>query len=255
MLTGYGEPLLLTRNLEPTAIAQDLLFSPQLVGFTLETNVGESRKVKAWKNCKKVTVASAAGDEEVTLTLQYEIDWASLQVAQGELAQNVNVTLPIRKEAKIPASGPYVINDAAIAANSDVRVYLTEKIGTNQPGHLLASAIAPTGRQFQIAAGVLTFPSTLAGASIVYSVPSALTAVPSIGKAPSPVLIDEYQFVGHACGDGFPAGITIHCPRIKQTGKPTINTEDDVPVLEIPYEVLVAPGERSAVHYYLPPAA
>lgn len=255
MLTGYGEPMLLTRNLTPTTIAQELLFSPQLVGFNLETSVEAARKIRAWKNCKRVVVASAPGDEESTLTLRYEVDWAALQVGMGELAENVNVTLPTRKEAKIPLVTPFEISDTAITAGADVRVYLSGAVGTESLGHLTAAAAAPTGRQFQITAGKLVFPSTLAGGAIVYSVPSVLTSVPSIGKAPNPVKIDEYAWVGHACGDGWPNGVIIHIPRIKQVGKPSINTDDDEPVLEIQYECLTAAGERAPIHYYLRPAA
>lgn len=253
MLTGFGEPLLLTRGVNASAIAQDLVFSPQLVGFELVPTVEDSRKIKAWKNCQKVIVASAKGEIEWQLTLRYEIDWAALQVGFGEIAQNVNVTLPTRKEARVPAVTPFTISDAAVTAGSDVRCYLADKIGNEQPGHLVSSAVAPTGRQFQISAGVLTFPSTLAGAPIVYTVPTVLTSVASIGKAASAVAIEEYQFMGHACGDGFVNGVRIHCPKIKQAGLPTINTDEDEPVIEIPYDVLTLAGERTPVHMYINP--
>ena len=42
---------------------------------------------------------------------------------------------------------------------------------------------------------------------------------------------------------------------IKQVGKPSINTDDDEPVLEIQYECLTAPGDRAPIHYYLNPVA
>jgi hypothetical protein len=243
----------LTRGVAASAIAQELAFGLDLVGFNLQLTQAASTKLKAWRNCSQVTVGTVPGDIEASLTLQYVPDWASMQVGMGELAQNLNITLPTQKEAKVPLVAPYEISDAlVVGTTTDVRVFLLEKLGNEQPGHLTASTVAPTGRQFQLSAGKITFPATLAGASVAYAAPRAFTTLPSIGKAPNAVKINEYQFIGHACGTDWPNGVMIHIPKMEQSGLMSLNTEDDPSLIEIPYDCLVAAGERTAVHFYLP---
>lgn len=261
MLSGFGKLFFETLELDATAIAQNLMYAPDLLDFTLDTSTDEARKAKAWRDCKRVTVASAPGEEERSLTVQLaNVDWAVLQLAEGEIAENVNVTLPAYKVATIPSVSPYEITDAEITAgNQDkVKAYLQGKVGSNVAGPLTRVATAPSSaKEFQAdgANTKLIFEAGLAGGAIAYSIPKAYTSIPSIGKAPDPVRISSLSFIGHACGDEFPEGVLIHIPKIARSGRPTYNTADDIPTLELPFECLVAPGERSPVHFYLEPAA
>lgn len=259
MLTGFGKFGFLTQGLTAEVIAQDLLLAPDLLDFSIETSTGDSKKAKAWRGCKKVTVATAAGEEERTLTVQMaNVDWATLQLAEGEIAENVNVTLPIWKTANIPAT-PFEIVDTAITAGNkaQIKAYLQGAVGENRAGHLTQIAAAPTARQF-IASDTgtkLTFNSALEGGAIAYSIPTAFTSIPSIGKAPDPVSLTKFGWIGHACGDSFPNGVLIYIPLIQSKGKPSYNSADDVPTLELAFDCLTAPGERSPVQFFLMPAA
>jgi hypothetical protein len=201
-------------------------------------------------------IASAPGEEETTLTIQLDdINWAAYQLSEGELAENVSVTLPIWKEAIVGAGGTVADADLITGNIGSVKAYLLSPVGTNIAGYLTKVATAPTVRQFSAAAGTLTFNAGLIGGAVRYLVRKDLTSVPSIGKAPNPILLNKLSFIGHACSDQHPGGILISCPLVVRSGRGSVNSADDVPVLEVPFEVLTAPGERSPVHRYLLPAA
>lgn len=262
ILEGYGKLGIYSTDLSASAIAQDLLLaSDNLLDFSIATNTAEARKARAWRNCKRVVVGSVSGDEERSLAIQIaSVDWAALQLAEGELASNVNVTLPIWKSGTVPSTAPYEIIDADIAAGNQatVKSYLVDKVGTNMAGYLTRVAIAPTSaREVQVdgANTKLVFHSGLAGGGVAYVVDVAQTNLPSIGKAASPVKLNNLSFIGHGCGDGFDeGGLLLHIPKISRSGRPTYNTADDVTTLEIPFEILVAGGEREGVHFYNMPS-
>jgi hypothetical protein len=261
IIKGFDGSGFITRNLDTSTLLQNLLLAPDLLDYNLATTVAEAKKARKWTGCKRVVAGTAPGEEESTLTVQISsIDWGAMQFAYGELATNVNATVPILKTLKVPAVTPFEVVDTEVTAGTaaSVKAYLAEKVGTEQPGYLQKVTAAPSAaRTFQAdgTATKLIFHSGLAGAAITYVIEKPLTAVPSIGKAPSPVKIGDLQFVGYACSDEWPNDMMIHIPKIQYTGKPSINTADDVPVLEVPFECVVAPGEREAIHYYLLPSA
>jgi hypothetical protein len=259
MWTGFGGFFAETIGLADTLIAQELLLVNDVVSFNLEVDVADSRKIKAWRNCKKVVVASAPGEEEYTLTIQLENNWAALQFAQGELAENVNITLPVLKQAIIPATPFEIVDPAITAGNADkIKAYLQGNVGTNQAGYLTRIASGtPTARQFvATATGTkLTFAAALSGGAVAYTIPTDYTSLPSVGKAPSPIKLNKLSFYGLACSSTDPGGILIRIPLIQATGKPSFNTEDDEPVLELTFDCLTAPGERSPVSFFQLPAA
>jgi hypothetical protein len=257
ILSGAGQFMLISNNLDASLIAQNLMWSPDLLDFTLEENLGTPRKAKKMTCTGPKVVATSPGEEEITLKISIETpDWAFLQLAEGELAENVAVTLPVYKQGVVSAITPFEINDAKIVAGNinQVMSYNASYVGSAIPGPLIRVSTAPSSaKEVQVAAGKLTFDASMAGAAIVYSVPEAYTALPSLGKAPNPTYIGELQFIGHACSDSFPNGVLIHLKRIARTAKPTWNPNQDTPTFEISYEGLLAPGERAIVQKYLLP--
>ena len=249
--------MFLTSGLALTTIAQELMFAPELINFTLAENLGTPRKARKMTCDGPAIVAVKHGLREAVLTVSTEIpNWSFLQLAAGEISQNVNVTLPLYKQATVPLTTPFTISDAAITTGNmaQVRAYNSSFVGANQPGTLMSVNTAPaSAKEFQPAAGTLTFSSTAAGETITYLVPTAYTSMPSINKAPGPIKLGELQFIGHACGDSFDNGVLIYIKRLSQTTKPTWNPNQDVPAFEIQYECLLAPDERELVQYYLPP--
>ena len=259
ILSGAGQFMFLTQSLSSTIIAQELMFAPDLINFTLAENLGTPRKAKKLTCDGPVIIGVAHGLREATLTVSSEVpNWSFLQLAAGELAENVNVTLPLYKQATVPLTTPFTITDPAItAANlAQIRSYNSSFVGTTQPGTLMRVTVAPaSAKEFQAAAGTLTFSSGAAGQTITYSVPTPYTSMPSLNKSATPIKLGELQFIGHACGDSFDNGVLIHIKRLSQTTKPTWNPNQDVPAFEIQYECLLAPDERELVQYYLPPIA
>lgn len=258
ILSGAGQFMFITNTLDQTLIAQQLMFSPDLINFSLEESLGTPRKAKKMTCKGPKVVATSPGLAETTLKVSTEVpDWAFLQLAEGELAANVNVTLPIYKNAQVPLAAVFTISDAAIVAGNLTQIvaYNTSFVGGNLPGPLMRVSTAPaSAKEFQVAAGVLTFHSSMAGASITYAVPVTQASLPSLGKDPSPTYLGELQFIGHACSDSYPNGLLIHIKRLSQTSKPTWTPNTDVPSFEIDFECLLAPSERALVQKYLMPA-
>lgn len=258
---GFETPGFMSRGLATTPLLQELLLKLPVLDYSLTWNVGEAKKARAWQGCKRQVVSIAPGEEEIQLTLSIQaVNWSVMQFAYGELAANVDVNLPISTIATVPTTAPHEITDPAIAAalsSASVRLYLCEGIGAELADYLLVTAAAPaTAREVQvdIAGGRLVFHPDLAGATIAYTVEKDLISVPSIGKTPDPVKFGDMQFYGYACNEEWENHMMIHCPLVKRSGKPSISTADDIPTLEISFEVLVPAGEREAVHFYRLPA-
>jgi hypothetical protein len=259
ILSGAGQFMLISNNLDASLIAQNLMWSPDLLDFTLEENLGTPRKAKKMTCTGLKVVATSPGQEEVTLKISSEVpDRAFLELAEGELIENVALTLPVYKQATVPLTTAFEINDAdVVSGNSNqIMAYNASYSSAIAPGPLIRVSAAPaSAKEFQAAAGKLTLHSSMAGAAIVYAVPKAYTSMPSLGKAANPTYIGELQFIGHACGTGFEDGVIIHIKRISRTSKPTWNPGTDVPTFEITYEALLAPGERAIVQKYFPKLA
>jgi hypothetical protein len=260
MLSGVGQLAFRTKTLSESSLAQELLVTPYLVDFQLNTEDEDAREARAWIEGKRQIVATTPGDQRDRLVISHEyLDWYHLQFARGELATNVTRSLPIYKTGKVPAASPYEIVDTDIGAGNvaTITCSLLERGAWGEAGYLSSASGAPTGRQFQpTATGTkLVFPATLAGAAVAYLVNVSYSNIPSIGVADSPVKFGALEFIGKAYGDQFPDGVLIHIPQVVRRTRPNLSTADDVATLEYEFDCQVAPGNREAVHYYLPPAA
>ncbi|AFY60362.1 hypothetical protein [Synechococcus sp. PCC 6312] len=253
MLSGVGRLALITRSLSATAIAQELMIPGKFSQFNLNVET-ENKKAEAWIDGVKENVSSAIGKRTTTLQLAFQyLDWFHLQLAQDELATNVNVTLPIYKTVTVPAT-PFKITDADISSAgiaSSVKAYVTDRGSWGEAGYLVAESGTLAAREFEAdhTDTSITFHSGLAGASVTYVVDKAFTSIPSIGKAPDAIKIGEVSFIGKGYGPEFPNGVFIHIPSLTRSGSPSLQT-DDVPTFEIPFDCNVASGYRTPVQYY-----
>lgn len=259
MLSGVGRLALITQNLNASTIAQNLVVPGSFSNFNLNVET-ENKKAVAWVEGKKQNVSSAIGQEQYTLALAFQyLDWFHLQLANDEIATNVNVTLPVYKQAVVPASAPFEIVDADISSAgiaSSVKCYVSRRGAWGDAGYLAAEPDTLAAREFKAtyAAGPpavtkIEFHSGLAGAPITYVVNKAFTSLPAIGHSATPIRFGSFSFIGQGYGPEFPNGVYIHIPNIVRSGTPSLQT-DDVPTFEVPFDCNVVSPFVSPVQYY-----
>lgn len=263
MLSGVGRLALLTKSLSSTTIAQEIMIPGLFSNFNLNYEV-ENKKAVAWIEGVKQNVRSAVGMQQATLNLAFQfLDWSHLQLAAGELATNVNVTLPLYKTITVPGT-PFEVTDADITSAtiaSGIKAYVTNRGDWGEAGYLSYNSGTLAAREFKgdyapadpgPASNKIIFHSGLEGATVTYVVNKSFNSLPSIGHSATPIRLGDLGFVGLGYGPDFPKGVYISIPSITRSGQPSLQT-DDVPTFEIPFDCNVAPGFTSPVQYYLLP--
>ncbi|HEY9639055.1 MAG TPA: hypothetical protein V6C57_01150 [Coleofasciculaceae cyanobacterium] len=251
MLSGFGFPAIITRDLDATTIAQNLMFNIPLVTFNYEQNTDVKEALK-WQAGQQVVADSARGRQTNTLTLGYEsIDWFGLQFAFDQLAVDTTATLPLVKQGTVPTSGPYTFSDTTLVSGNiaSVKVYIDERGDWGPPGFRKAGTTTPAVGEFVAATGTLTFNAADAGAPFTYVVDTTYTDISSIGAAASPIKVGTLSFVGQLYGPRFPENVMIYFRSITRKSDPSINT-DDVPRIEIQYSANLVAGRSLPFELY-----
>lgn len=253
MLSGFGFPAIITRDLNATTIAQNLMFNIPLVTFNYEQNTDVKEALK-WQAGQQVVADSARGRQTNTLTLGYEsIDWFGLQFAFDQLAVDTTATLPLVKQGTVPATSPYTVSDTTLTAGNagSVKVYIDERGDWGPPGFRKSGTGTPAVGEFVAdgTAKTLTFNAADAGAPFTYVIDTTYTDISSIGAASSPIKIGTLSFIGQLYGPRFPENVMIHFPSITRKSDPSINT-DDVPKIEIQYSANLVSGKSLPFQLY-----
>ncbi len=256
MLSGVGQLAIITRSLNATGFAQNIMFPGQFYNFdyNIESQVKEA---KAWVNGKRVTVSSAIGEETYTLALSFQyLDWSHLGFAYDEIPQNSsNVKLPIMKSVVVPTTAPFEIPDIDIStANAvSVKAYVSQRGNWGEAGYRKQSATAtPAVKEFAVdtTAKKLIFNATDSGAPVQYFVEKTFSTLPSIGYETNAYGFGSLSFVGVGRGPEFPNGVFINIPSATRKKAPSLTT-GDVPEFQLEFGVNVLPGNRSPHQFFL----
>jgi hypothetical protein len=230
ILTGFGYPDFLVNNnlldIEPMEISIE--------------GSSDLKKAKKYVNGKLVTAGTATGEETYTMKVGIEaITWQALQFGFGQLASSESsLALPERRTLTVPSSSPYEVVDADIA-NTSVWATIRNDGTWGKAGPLERVTGSPTGKQFKVdvSGTKLVFPSTLAGAKILYRLFKTQSAIDAIGVSQTPQLLNEFSFSGVTFGDSETGKFKIYIPKATKASIPSFNPSD-VTKLEIDYELV-----------------
>lgn len=230
ILTGFGYPDFLVNN---------RLLDIEPMEITIEGN-SDLKKARKYVNGKLVTAGTATGEETYTMKVGIEaITWQALQFGFGQLASTASsLDLPERKTGTVPGSTAYEIVDTDITTTS-VWATIRNDGAWGKAGPLERVTGTPTGRQFKVETSgtKLVFPSTLAGAKILYRLFKTQTAIDAIGVSQTPQLLNEFSFSGVTFGDSETGQFKIYIPKATKAGIPSFNPSD-VTKIEIDYELV-----------------
>jgi hypothetical protein len=196
---------------------------------------------------KKVIAGSILAGEKYKLKIGIQAaSLTALAWAHGEVVKTTSsVTLPEVREARVPLTAPYEINDADIAGSAGVWVFQVDPTDTA----MTLSAGAPAVGAFQVTASKLVFNAADAGAAVAYRVFKTYTNVRSIGKEALAAAdaLSNFRFGGVAYTDG--KRVRIDIPKMSRISVPSLSLSD-VTTLEVEYRLAVAAGERSVYQFY-----
>lgn len=108
----------------------------------------------------------------------------------------------------------------------------------------------PTGGEYRVDIGLLTFPAGSAGTVVTYVVNKTYTSIETIGHEST---FDEFGrliFTGlvYSTEDSVP--MQIVCPQLSRISTPSITINGDLTELTIEFRASVAPGDRSPFKLY-----
>ncbi|PZV19181.1 MAG: hypothetical protein DCF22_00505 [Leptolyngbya sp.] len=195
-----------------------------------------------------------------SITYKFEVDYEAVDsdiiaLMFGEQwASAANYDDRLTKMASVPAATPYTIADANIPTTpvaGDIHVTISDNgaWGFRRPLEVILTG-SPTGDQVLVTGTTtktLTFPSTLAGVPVKYSVRKPRTSIDSLGVSTSPAFFNDLKFIGH----------------IASTRKEEIICEVDLtpaggwqlpvgdkPSVKLEFKPITKGSNRSAVRFY-----
>lgn len=255
MLYGIAKTSIGTNALDAnTLFGEQIAFDQCIAGFSLTatTNFVEA---KCFVNGVLQTVASAINAEDFMLDLTYEyLDWSTMQLLYGELAQTGGAALPTSKSIAITAAGAVSEPDISTANNNgaSVRVYDQTK------GIFLTAAAAspPAANQFFVdaAASEIEFNASQVGSTVTYKYDKIYTSIQSIGSGQIGSQFDQLTNLNltaivSSAVEGSEAYVLV-VDQIERTNTPTLQLQGDKAVFSIQYKAINRPGARKPFRLY-----
>jgi hypothetical protein len=154
------------------------------------TRKGTAEDAMAYRAGRHVIEETIESKTEYSIKLKTQItNWAMTGLARGQIQRTLSdITVPVVRRAKIPATG--IVADTLITANLPVLATIESYGSWGQAGPIpVASVVA--------ASGTLTFPTTLAGATITYMFDRTMATARAYGGAGTLKTMDEFQLIAY----------------------------------------------------------
>ena len=190
------------------------------------------------------TVASKINSEDFSVTLTYEfLDWPTLQLLYGELAQSGGAAVPTAKTEDLV--GTTIVDSEIIAANeASVLVYnATEEV------FMTLAAASPGANEYSVdgATNTITFNAAQTGQTINYKFDKIYSSIESIGSG---LVGDQYDELSNLSltavlsSTVYPSGIVLVAEQLERTNTPTLAIEGDRATVSITYRLIAGKGRR-----------
>jgi hypothetical protein len=252
LVYGFGRPDFLTRA--ATAMAAQMIY---VEPFGIEIS-GNSNKVQSKKQVegKTVIAGSLIKSEEFSAKITIEAtSWMAMQLAYGELAQtSTNVQVPdIRKSIAVlnGAAGEIVDLDILTAGSFTTPIWVFD-IDSDRPLARINTGV-PTVNQFLVdpVNHKIVLSPLRVGQKLAYRIVQQIPSIQSLGYEDIFTPLNQFSFTALAKGDA--GDLKLVVPLMSRTSSASLNLTD-VTKLEINYDCLVAPGQRTAFQLLNPTA-
>lgn len=248
MLYGIGQVNIGTTKLDANSLlGQNLAFDQCVasVAFATESN---SVSASCYVNGVMVNKASKINSELATVTLTYEyLDWPSLQLLYGEIAQAGEAFIPTAKTITTTAN-TFTESDITVA-NQNVTSF--RLFNNTEEKFMTLTVDAPGVNEYQINnSGQVTLNAAQVGQTLTYRYDKKYSSIESIGSNGQYDELDNLSLTAILYSSVYPEGIVLVADNLARTTSPSFSISGDKAVIEMSYSLNVLPGQRKAYRLY-----